>query len=185
PGPTVLKPLERQECATLCEITVIFLSQFKRNLSSKRGERKLISIREYNSSDLESLTELMTDLGYPTDINSMKIRMKSIEANSLYYTFVASLEDQVVGMIGARLVYYYEGDGVTTQVSALVTRGKYQGQGIGKELIRFIESWSKEKGSKSLFLTSGIKPERMEAHEFYKKMGFDINGYRFVKKFEE
>ncbi|MCU6794006.1 hypothetical protein OB236_18045 [Paenibacillus sp. WQ 127069] len=27
-----------------------------------------------------------------------------------------------------------------------------------------------------------IKPERAAAHEFYKSKGYDINGYRFLKK---
>lgn len=145
----------------------------------------MILIREYHSNDLEALTELMADLGYPTDIKSMEIRMKSIESHSDYFTFVATLEDQVVGMIGVRFVHYYEEDGATTQISTLVTKENYQCQGIGKELVRFVESWAKEKGSNSLCLTSGIKPERMQAHEFYKRMGFHINGYRFVKKFIE
>ncbi|MNW33686.1 hypothetical protein D3C74_106520 [compost metagenome] len=72
--------------------------------------------------------------------------MKAIEENASYYTFVATLEEQVIGMIGVRLVYYYEADGLS--------------------------------------LTSGIKEDRVDAHEFYKKMGFKINGYRFVKKIQ-
>ncbi len=28
----------------------------------------------------------------------------------------------------------------------------------------------------------GIKPERVKAHEFYKANGFEITGYRFVKR---
>ncbi|MNO73981.1 aminoalkylphosphonic acid N-acetyltransferase [compost metagenome] len=145
----------------------------------------MISIREYHSNDLEALTELMADLGYPSEMNSMRSRMKAIEENASYYTFVASLDAQVIGMIGVRLVNYYEADGIHAQISCLVTKQHYQGQGVGKQLIRFVESWAKEKGTDGLSLTSGIKEERVDAHEFYKKMGFKINGYRFVKKFRE
>ncbi|SDE65488.1 Ribosomal protein S18 acetylase RimI [Fontibacillus panacisegetis] len=143
----------------------------------------MISIREYHSNDLEALTELMADLGYPSEINSMRSRIKAIEENTSYYTFVATLEEQVIGMIGVRLVYYYEADGVHTQITCFVTKKHYRGQGVGKELIRFVESWAKDKGADGLSLTSGIKEDRVDAHEFYKKMGFKINGYRFVKKF--
>ncbi|MOA24607.1 aminoalkylphosphonic acid N-acetyltransferase [compost metagenome] len=82
-------------------------------------------------------------------------------------------------------MHYYEGDGVAAQISALVTKNNYRGQGVGKELISFVANWAKERGLNSLHLTSGIKSERVEAHEFYKKMGFSINGYRFVKKFND
>jgi GNAT superfamily N-acetyltransferase len=146
---------------------------------------RLLSIREYKSTDVEALAELMSDLGYPTSLENMKIRMEFIESNSLYFTFVAVIEEQVVGMIGVRLVYYYEGDGILAQISALVTRKQHQGKGIGKSLIQFVEDWAKGKGSVHLYLTSGIKPERLKAHEFYKKMGFDITGYRFVKALEK
>ncbi|MOA27087.1 aminoalkylphosphonic acid N-acetyltransferase [compost metagenome] len=114
----------------------------------------------------------------------MRSRMKAIEENASYYTFVASLDAQVIGMIGVRLVNYYEADGIHAQISCLVTKQHYQGQGVGKQLIRFVESWAKEKGTDGLSLTSGIKEDRVDAHEFYKKMGFKINGYRFVKKIQ-
>lgn len=141
----------------------------------------MISIRKYISTDLEALTDLMNDLGYPTDTQSMKNRMESIESNPDYYTFMAEVENEIAGMVGARIVHFYEGDGVTAQISALVIKENFQGKGIGKELIRFIESWAREKGAKSLYLTSGAKPERAKAHDFYKRQGFVVNGYRFVK----
>jgi len=31
-------------------------------------------------------------------------------------------------------------------------------------------------------VTSGMKEDRLKAHEFYKSVGFKITGYRFVKK---
>lgn len=141
----------------------------------------LASVREYFSTDIEALTGLMGDLGYPSSIDQMKQRMEAIQSNTDYFTFVACVEDQVVGMIGVRLVHYYEADGVAAQISALVARHDYQGKGIGKQLIAYVEKWALEQGCSSLYLTSGLKPERMQAHEFYKKLGFQITGYRFVK----
>lgn len=104
----------------------------------------MISIRKYNSTDLKALTGLMNDLGYPTNIQSMKTRMESIECNPDYYTFMAEIETEIVGMIGARIVHFYEGDGVTVQISALVVKENFQGKGIGKKLVEFIERWAGE-----------------------------------------
>jgi GNAT superfamily N-acetyltransferase len=115
----------------------------------------------------------------------MRKRMKNIEKISLYHTFVALKDNQIVGMIGCRDVFYYEGDGFVTQISLLVTKKEYQGLGIGRVLVSFVEDWARKKGSNGLFLTSGIKPEREKAHKFYKDIGFEANGYRFVKNLNE
>jgi GNAT superfamily N-acetyltransferase len=141
----------------------------------------MVSICEYKSTDLTALSELMTDLGYPTSVQKMRIRMEAITSTPSYFTFIAKVEDQVAGMIGLRLVAAYEVDGTSVQISALVVRENAQGQGVGRQLVQFSENWARERGFEHLHLTSGIKPERMKAHEFYKKMGFDITGYRFVK----
>ena len=49
----------------------------------------MIQIREYHSLDLQSLTELMTDLGSPSTVEDMEKRMGLIEGNPFYFTFVA------------------------------------------------------------------------------------------------
>jgi hypothetical protein len=67
----------------------------------------MINIRQYSSSDLKDLTELMSDLGYPSSLEDMKKRMDFIESNPYYYTFVATMHDKVVGMIGVRLNITY------------------------------------------------------------------------------
>lgn len=144
----------------------------------------LVDIREYCSSDLEGLTDLMADLGSPSTIEDMKKRMELIEANPFYYTFVATRSDRVVGMIGVRLNGTYTSNKMKTQISSLVTKKKYRGQGIGKALISFIEEWTQSQGSDFLYLTSGMKKERFNAHEFYKKQGFNATGYRFVKRLD-
>ncbi|WP_442601816.1 GNAT family N-acetyltransferase [Paenibacillus sp. KN14-4R] len=142
----------------------------------------MIQIREYHSSDLESLTELMTDLGSPSTIEDMKNRMELIGSNPYYFTFVATINEKVVGMIGVRLNITYTSNKFKTQISSFVTKKEYQGQGVGKALINFIEEWTRNKGSDFLYLTSGIKEERISAHEFYKNRGFNVTGYRFVKR---
>jgi len=139
-------------------------------------------IRSFHPNDLESLCELMVDLGYPSDLENLRKRMEKIQTNPMYFTFVAEIDEKVVGMIGVRQLYSYENDDVVTQVSALVTKSEYQGRGIGKALMRFVEDWAVSNGSTVIVLTSGIKENRLKAHEFYKSIGFEVTGYRFIKK---
>jgi GNAT superfamily N-acetyltransferase len=139
-------------------------------------------IRDYKMNDIAGLCDLMNDLGYPTNLESMKNRMGLIQSNSMYFTFVAEVNDEIIGMIGVRQVYSYENDGLSTQISALVVKKEFQGKGIGKRLVGFVENWALMRRSKVLFLTSGLREERLATHEFYKSIGFQITGYRFVKK---
>lgn len=139
-------------------------------------------VRAYRDGDLNSLTELMGELGYPTKPEVMSIRIERIESNQMYQTFVAEEQGDLVGMIGIRQLFSYEIDEVVTQISALVTKKEFQRKGIGKALVQYVEEWSKKNGSEIIVLTSGIKEERKKAHKFYKSLDFEINGYRFVKK---
>ncbi|PWV94529.1 ribosomal protein S18 acetylase RimI-like enzyme [Paenibacillus cellulosilyticus] len=139
-------------------------------------------VRAYEPADLAAVADLMEDLGYPTTVDEMQRRMDVIASNPFYHTFVAEQDGQVVGMIGIRISTNYEVDDVVTYISALVVKKELQGQGIGKQLIHYVEDWSIRNGSNILYLTSGIKEERKAAHEMYKKLGFEITGYRFVKR---
>ncbi|SMF80855.1 N-acetylglutamate synthase, GNAT family [Paenibacillus uliginis N3/975] len=134
----------------------------------------MLNIRFYEEKDLEDLAALMADLGYPTDREQMGRRMKRIMEESSYFTFVAVKDNRVVGMIGCREAVGYEFDDCSVQINALVTKQEVQGQGIGRALLQNVEQWAKERGAKGLFLTSGNKPERKYAHEFYQQLGFII-----------
>ena len=147
-----------------------------------KGALFCMIIRRYQSNDLESLTELMSDLGYPSNLIEMKKRIARIHSNPFYSTFVAEMNGVVVGMVGIRQLFTYEFDNVVTQISALVTKKEYRNKGIGRALVRYAEEWAIQEGSDVIVLTSGNKEERLKAHEFYKLNGYVITGYRFVKK---
>jgi GNAT superfamily N-acetyltransferase len=85
-------------------------------------------------------------------------------------------------MIGIRLINDYEYDDLVVQIASLVTRADFRGNGVGGALINHAEEWAKSHSAGAMTLTSGIKPERAAAHQFYKDKGYDITGYRFSKK---
>jgi GNAT superfamily N-acetyltransferase len=102
-----------------------------------------MDIRSYISTDIIDITGLMEELGYPTNVEEMAERMKYIEKNDMYETFVAVVNDKVVGMIGLRLVHSYESDKPMVQISALVTNQEYRGKSIGKSLVNYAEEWAR------------------------------------------
>lgn len=141
----------------------------------------MIEIRRYQPSDCIDIAALMDELGYPVSLEEMKQRMQNIEASSSYHTFVALINGNVAGMVGIRLVWNYESNYAATQISTIVTKSIYRGQGVGTRFIRFVEQWAIEHNSEIVFLTSGSKPERLAAHALYEKLGFLKTGLRFVK----
>lgn len=138
-------------------------------------------IRQYRADDLDAMCSLMADLGYPTEQDAMMARLERMQQDASYHTFMAEHDGEVVGMAGVRLSLAYEIDDIVVQISALVIKRQYQNRGFGKQIIHHVEQWAKQQGSTHIVLTSGIKAERQQAHQFYKNAGFQITGYRFAK----
>jgi GNAT superfamily N-acetyltransferase len=140
-------------------------------------------VRPFQDGDVEALAELMGHLGYPTAVEQMRSRMEVIGSNPFFRTLVAESDGAVIGMVGMSSVPQYEVDGIMVQVNVIVVHPEHRGRGVATALMVAADEWAREIGAKGVFLTSGIKPERERAHRLYKHLGFDITGYRFVKKF--
>ena len=137
-------------------------------------------IREARLEDAAALARLMEVLGYPTTLPAMQARLASISSDSDYRTIAAEVDGQIRGMVGLRCGVQYELDGVHVQVMAIVVDEEYQGKGFGTALMRESEAWARSLGAHRITLTSGN--HRQVAHQFYKQLGYDSTGLRFVKK---
>ena len=138
-----------------------------------------VKIRCARSEDSPAIARLMSQLGYPTSSHEMKERLASIMLDSDYMTFVAEHDEQVVGVIGVGVFNYYEKNGTYGRVLALVVDEKRKGHGVGASLVAEAERWLKERGVSAIVVNSGR--QRTDAHRFYKRLGYDETGLRFVK----
>lgn len=143
----------------------------------------VLQIRKCNMNDLESVTALLREFGYPTTLSVMKERLESMENNGLECTLVAELNNEVVGMIGLRqVISYYKQADCITEITALIVAEELRGNGLGKRLVAAGEEWARAQGCCSLFLRSGNRAERAPARAFYRHIGFEKTaGYRFNK----
>ncbi|WP_286154918.1 GNAT family N-acetyltransferase [Bacillus sp. FJAT-27264] len=143
----------------------------------------VLQIRKCGMEDLEKITALLRELGYPTTVNVMKERLEGMENNPLQCTLVAELDNEVVGMIGLRQVSSFSKQQESiTEITALIVSEEIRGNGLGKRLVAAGEEWARHKGCCKLFLRSGNRVERAPAHAFYKHIGFEKTaGYRFNK----
>jgi GNAT superfamily N-acetyltransferase len=141
-----------------------------------------VIIRDARPEDVEELTSLMTDLGYPTTIEEFRTRFEHISAHPDYRTIVAMQGEEIVGMAGLSKNIFYEMNGNYMRILAFVVKQNSRKLGIGKILIDASEDWAREQGLRMVVISSGNRAERDAAHAFYQKMGYAVKSSGFVKK---
>jgi len=136
-------------------------------------------IRAATHEDASPLAALLSELGYKPSEEQMLMRLSRVIDVSEYATFVAEVEDKVVGMLGVRCGVHYARDGKYARVIALIVTSSYQGHGIGRLLVDTAESWAKENGIGRLMANTAL--HRADAHRFYEALSFEHTGRRYVK----
>ena len=137
-------------------------------------------IRDAELDDAAELAALMCELGYETKRTEMETRLKLILSNPAYKTFVAIMDGCVCGMIGALAYPSYEHNDASGRILALVTASTARRRGIGRALIATVEKDFAQRGIRRVSLDTRLARE--DAHTFYESLGYERNGWRFVKQ---
>jgi ribosomal protein S18 acetylase RimI-like enzyme len=138
-----------------------------------------VRIRAAKLSDARGLASLMCELGYETTSAEMKMRLKSILADSRCSTFVAEIGKELCGMIGTLTHMSHEHNDLSGKIVALVVSKKQRRSGVGRALIAAAEQDFARRNVTRLTLTTRF--ERDEAHRFYEALGYSRTGFRFAK----
>jgi ribosomal protein S18 acetylase RimI-like enzyme len=137
-------------------------------------------IRDAELNDAPELAVLMCELGYETTRAEMETRLKLILPNPAYKIFVAIMEGCVCGMIGTLTYPSYEHNDPSGRIVALVTLSTARRRGIGRALVATAEKDFAQKGIRRVALDTRLTRE--DAHKFYESLGYERNGWRFVKR---
>jgi ribosomal protein S18 acetylase RimI-like enzyme len=142
-----------------------------------------LTIREAELSDASEMAALMYELGYETTLTEMETRLISILPDSAYKTYVAMVDGRICGMIGTLAHPSYEHNDFSGRILALVTSGTTRRRGVGRALIAAAEENFARRGITRVALNTRLT--RADAHKFYQALGYERNGYRFVKNIRD
>ena len=138
------------------------------------------TIRVAEMNDAAALAQLMCELGYETTKAEMQKRMERIAADERYRTFVAVLDGKVCGMIGTVASLSYEHNDSSGRILALAILSTMRRRGIGRALIATAEKDFAQRGIRRVALNTRLTRE--DAHKFYESLGYERNGWRFLKQ---
>ena len=139
-----------------------------------------LTIRVAEKNDAAALAELMSELGYETTESEMQMRMERISTDERYRTFVAVLDGKVCGMIGTLTSLSYEHNDPGGRILAIAILSAMRRRGIGRALIAIAENDFAQRGIRRIALNTQLARE--DAHKFYESLGYERNGWRFVKQ---
>jgi ribosomal protein S18 acetylase RimI-like enzyme len=140
-----------------------------------------VFIREANDNDAEILAELMSELtNEPISIQTAKDRLNFVKNSPFDFLYVCVENQEVLGFMAFRLRENIEAPTRYGEISAIVVNPKHRNKGVGRFLMEYAEKLAEEHECIGTWLVSGFGREE-EAHKFYKKLGYEITGYRFRK----
>ena len=138
-----------------------------------------LTFRLATREDLPSIVRMLAE----DDLGSQRERFEDplpesyykafaeIESDSNHELIVAEMDGDVIGTLHLMFLpsVSYQG-GLRAQVESVRVDGKYRGQGIGKEMMKWAVERARERDAHLIQLTS--HRSREDAHRFYERLGF-------------
>lgn len=140
-----------------------------------------IEIREMKAIDYSKVVLLLnSELGVNVNLEQFTSRIERMNKNNDYKTFVALLDNEVVGFITTVQTMALEFEIGYLKINGLAVQKNLQNKGIGTKLLKYTENYASKNGLSYFILNSGF--QRTDAHAFYEHKGFDKRSYCFTKK---
>ena len=138
-----------------------------------------LEVRDARKDDAEAIVELIADLGHSMTPGVVRERIQTLPSVG-FPQIVATVNNQVIGLCGLHLMTVIYRPKPVGRITILEVAAEFRGRGIGRMLVAEAENRLRNAGCGMVELTSN---ERLvEAHEFYRHLGFDHTSKRFAKQ---
>lgn len=142
-------------------------------------EENTITIRDADPGDGQAIAGLLKELGYPQESDFVLKKIKVLSKKKKDRILVAQKQDQVIGCLSLHIVPLFHQTGNLCRITALVVAESYRGRFIGRRLMEIAEAYAQANNCSIIEITSG--DQRIDAHGFYKQLGYAVTTQRFVK----
>lgn len=130
------------------------------------------SIRLATLDDCPAIALLCAQLAYPCATAEMQDRLCRVLPDTAHLLLVCpDAHGQVLGWIHAFERFTVE-SGADVEIAGLVVHSDARGRGVGRALLRAVESWAAPRDCSTLRL--GCNVIRVDAHRFYERAGFEL-----------
>jgi GNAT superfamily N-acetyltransferase len=136
-------------------------------------------IRAAAIGDASDVARLLEALGYPCDRSDAAERIAVVLGDPRQHLLLAELEGVACGLAALQLDYSLTRGADVARITALVVSPNCQRQGIGRRLLREMESIARGKGAIRIEVTSN--PRRLDAHAFYRDCGYPDGSLHFAR----
>ena len=127
-----------------------------------------MTIRPMSEADAEAVAQLSGELGYPSDAEAVRQRIRSVDPADLLIVAVGEA-DVPIGFIQGRMTRTVEAE-PRVHIVGLVVASKARRAGVGRRLIAEVERWAATTDAEMVVVKSNTA--RGEAHEFYPGVGY-------------
>lgn len=139
-----------------------------------------VRVRPPRPTDAADIAGLMGELGYPAWPDEIPARLKELALDAQTSAmWIAELDGNVAGIATVKKFPAIHQSTPVVWLTVLVVSEKARGRGVGKRLVAEAEEWARDQGARKIALTSAL--HREEAHDFYKRLGYEHTGVRLAK----
>ena len=142
----------------------------------------LRNITIFDAQEIQSISNF--ELGYDANLDIVKKQIRKLTNDTKHNIIIGFENEQTRKIIGFVHAELYESLYMDTglNILGLAVDSNFQGQGIGKKLMSYIEDYALKNNISYIRLNSNVR--RIEAHKFYESIGYvcDKTQKRLIKK---
>ena len=142
----------------------------------------LRNITIFDAQEIQSISNF--ELGYDVNLDIVKKQIRKLTNDNKHNIIIGFENEQTRKIIGFVHAELYESLYMDTglNILGLAVDSNFQGQGIGKKLMNYIEDYALKNNISYIRLNSNVR--RIDAHKFYESIGYvcDKTQKRLIKK---
>ena len=138
-----------------------------------------LTIRDGTPGDAPRLATLLEQLGHPASAQDIARRLELLGSSDADRVIVAEADGPVVALASLHISVSIEFDQPGAELRTMVVDERHRRLGVGAALVSELEADARRRRCAVLFLTRA--GHRADAHAFYRRIGFEETGKRFVK----